>query len=72
MIMRKTTVVQEQLLRSVHTEKSYRGVAGYLVLTTGNSLLQVALGERQTHVNSNRRQTDTKVTDLLQVHVNSA
>ena len=70
MIMRKTTLVPEQLLRSVHRKKSYLGEAGYPVLTTGNPLLKVALGECQTHVNSNRRQTNTRVTDLLQVHVN--
>ena len=52
--MRKTTLAPGQLLRSVHMEKSYLGKAG---CTTGNPPLEVAPGQRKTHVNSYRRQT---------------
>ena len=48
--MRKTTIAPGQLLRSVHMEKSYLGKAGY-------PPLEVAPGQRKTHVNSYRRQT---------------
>ena len=55
--MRKTALVPGQLLRSVHMEKSYpaRRVTG--CWTTGNPPLEVAPGQRKTHVNSYRRQT---------------
>ena len=52
--MRKTTLVRGQLMRSVHTEKSYLGKAG---CTTFNPLLEVAQGPGEIHVNSYRRQT---------------
>ena len=52
--MRKTTLAQEQLLCSVHMEKSYLGKAG---CTKGNPPLEVALGPEKIHVNSYRRQT---------------
>ena len=55
--MRKTALAPGQLLRSVHMEKSYLGKAGYRCWTTGNPPLEVALGQRKTHVNSYRRQT---------------
>ena len=35
MSMRKTALAPEQLLRSVHMEKSYLGKAGYPVLDNG-------------------------------------
>ena len=35
MSMRKATLAPEQLLRSVHMEKSYLGKAGYPVLYNG-------------------------------------
>ena len=58
MSMRKTTLAPEQLLRSVHMEKSYLGKAGYTrCCTTGNPPLEVAPGQRKIHVNSYRRQT---------------
>ena len=57
MSMRKTTLAPGQLLRSVHMEKSYLGKAGYPVLYNGNLPLEVAAGQRKTHVNSYRRQT---------------
>ena len=57
--MRKTTLAPGQLLRSVHMNKSYLGKAGYPVqyCTMGNPPLEVAPGQRETHVNSYRRQT---------------
>ena len=55
--MRKTTLAPGQLLRSVHMEKSYLGKAGYPVLYNGNQPLEVAPGQRKTHVNSNRLHT---------------
>ena len=51
MSMRKTTLAPGQLLPSVHMEKSYLGKAGYPVS------LEVAPGQRKTHMNSYRRQT---------------
>ena len=66
--MRKTTLAPGQLLRSVHIEKSYLGKAG----TTGNPPLEVAPGQRKTHMNSYRRQTmhrgkvDPEVSELPQ------
>ena len=68
--MRKTTLAPGQLSRSVHMEKSYLGKAGYQVCTTGNPPLEVAPGQRKTHVNSYRRQTvhrgkvDPRVSEL--------
>ena len=50
MSMCKTSLAPGQLLRSVHMEKSYLGKAGY-------SPLEVAPGQRKTHVNSYKRQT---------------
>ena len=55
MSMRKAALAPGQLLRSVHIEKSYLGKAGYPVLN--NPPLEVAPGQRKTHVNSYRRQT---------------
>ena len=58
--MRKTTLAPGQLLRSVHTEKSYLGKKvkkRYLVLHNGNPPLEVAPGQGEIHVNSYRRQT---------------
>ena len=52
--MRKTALVPGQLLRFVQMEKSYHGKAGYPVL---DPPLEVAPGQRKTHVNSYRRQT---------------
>ena len=57
MKMRKTTLALGQLLRSVHTEKSHLGKAGYLVLYNGYPPLEVAPGQGEIHVNSYRRQT---------------
>ena len=54
MSMRKTALAPGQLLRFVHMEKSYRVTR---CCTTGNLPLEVALGQRKTHVNSYRRQT---------------
>ena len=55
MSMCKTTLAPGQLLRSVHMEKSYLGKAGYpRCCTTGNPPLEVAPGQRKTHVNSYR------------------
>ena len=54
MSMRKTTLAQGQLLRSVHMEKSYLGKAD---CTTGNQPLEVAPGPEEIHVNSYGRQT---------------
>ena len=76
MSMRKTTLAPGQLLRSVHMEKNYLGKAGYPVFTTGNAPLEVAPGQRKTHVNSYRRQTmhrrkvDSGVCELPRDHVN--
>ena len=53
MRMRKTTLAPGQLLRSVHMEKS----TSARCCATGNSPLEVAPGQRKTHVNSYRRQT---------------
>ena len=52
--MRKTALAPGQLVRSVHMEKSYLGKTGYPVLYPP---LEVAPGQRKTHVNSYRRQT---------------
>ena len=82
MSMRKTALAPGQLLRSVHMEKSYLGKADYPVLDNGNPPLEDAPGQRETHVNSYRRQTvhrgkvDPRVSelprgnDLSQDHVN--
>ena len=51
--MRKTTLAPGQLLRSVHMEER--------CCTTGNPPLEVAPGQRKTHVNSYRRQTVHRV-----------
>ena len=55
--MHKTTLAPGQLLRSVHMENSYLGKAVTRCCTTGNPPLEVAPGQRKTHVNSCRRQT---------------
>ena len=55
--MRKTALAPGHILRSVHMEKSYLGKAGYPVLDNGYPPLEVAPGQRKTHVNSYRRQT---------------
>ena len=57
MSMRKTTLALGQLLRSVHMEKSYLGRRVTRCCTTGNPPLEVAPGQRKTHVNSYRLQT---------------
>ena len=57
MSMRKATLAPGQLLRSVHMEKSYLGRRVTRYCTTGNPPLEVAPGQRKTHVNSYRRQT---------------
>ena len=57
MSMSKTTLAPGQLLRSVHMEKSYLGRAVTWCCTKGNPPLEVAPGQRKTHVNSYRRQT---------------
>ena len=57
MSMRKTTLAPGQLLHSVQMEKSYLGKVGTRCCTTGNPPLEVAPGQRKTHVNSYRRQT---------------
>ena len=56
MSMRKATLAPGQLLRSVHMEKRYLGKAGYPVLYNEEPL-EVAPGQRKTHMNSHRRQT---------------
>ena len=67
--MCKAALAPGQLLRSVHMEKGYLGKAGYPVLY--NPPLEVAPGQRKTHVNSYRRQTvhrgkvDPGVSELL-------
>ena len=50
MSMCKTTLAPGQLLHSAHMEKCFLGKAGY-------PPLEVAPGQRKTHVNSCRRQT---------------
>ena len=55
--MLKTTLAPGQLLLSVHIEKSHLGKAVTRCCTTGNLPLEVAPGQRKTHVNSYRRQT---------------
>ena len=57
MSMHKTIPAPEQLLRSVQVEKSYLGKAGYRCCATGDPPLEVAPGQRKTHVNCYRRQT---------------
>ena len=72
MSLLKTALVSWQLLRSVHMEKSYLNKAGYPVLYDGNPPLEVAPGQRKTHVNSYRHQTvhrdkvDPRVSELPQ------
>ena len=67
MSMRKTTLAPGQLLRSVHMEKSYLGMADYPVF---NPPREVAPGQRKTHVNSYKHQTvhggkvDPRVSEL--------
>ena len=76
MNMRKTTLAPGQLLHSFHMEKSYLGKAGFPVFRTGNPPLEVASGQRKTHVNSYRRQTvrrgkvDPGASELPRDHVN--
>ena len=55
--MRKTTLAPGQLFRSVHIEKVSSARRVTRCCTTGNPLLEVAPGQRKTHVNSYRRQT---------------
>ena len=57
MRMRETTLAPGHLLRSVHMEKSYLGKADTRCCITGNPPLEVAPGQRKTHVNSYMRQT---------------
>ena len=73
--MRKTALAPGQLLCSIHMEKSYHGNFTRCC-TTGNPPLEVAPGQRKTHVNSNRCQTVDRgsvnpgVKQLPRVHVN--
>ena len=55
--MRKTTLGPRQLLRSVHMEKVTSARQVTPCCTTGNPPLEVAPGQRKTHVNSYRHQT---------------
>ena len=56
--MRKITLALGQLLHSVHMEKSYLVKARVTwCCATGNLPLEVAPGQRETHLNSYRRQT---------------
>ena len=55
--MRKTTLAQGQLLHSVHMEKVTLARGVTRCCTTGSPLLEVAPGQRKTHVNSYKRQT---------------
>ena len=57
MSMRKTALAPGQLLRSVHMEKVTSARRVTQCCTTGNPPLEVAPGQRKTHVNSYRRQT---------------
>ena len=57
MSMHKTTLALAQHLRSVHMKKSYLGRRITRCCTTGNPPLEVAPGQRKTHVNSYRCQT---------------
>ena len=57
MSMCKTTLALGQLLRSVHMEKITLARWVTQCCTTGNPPLEVALGQRKTHVNSYRHQT---------------
>ena len=57
MSMRKTTLARGQLLRFVHMEKITLARRVTRCCTTGNPPLEVAPGQRKTHVNSYRRQT---------------
>ena len=57
MSVRETALGLGQLLRSAHMEKSYLGKAVPGCWTAGNPPLEVAPGQRKTHVNSCRRQT---------------
>ena len=57
MSMRKTTLAPGQLLRSVHTWRKINSARRVTrCCTTGNLRLEVAPGQRKTHVNSYRRQ----------------
>ena len=56
--MRNTTLAPGQLLRSVHTWRKVTSARRVTrCCTTGNPRLEVAPGQRKTHVNSYRRQT---------------
>ena len=55
--MRKTTLVPGQLLRSFTWRKVTTARRVTRCCTTGNPPLDVAPGQRKTHVNSHRRQT---------------
>ena len=55
MSMRKTDSCPGQLLRSVHMEKITSARRVTRCCTTGNPPLEVAPGQRETHVNSYRR-----------------
>ena len=71
MSMRKTILAPGQLLRSVHMQKVASAKRVTRCCTTGNPPLEVASGQRKTHVNSYRRQTmhqgkvDPEVSELL-------
>ena len=72
MSMRKTTLAPGQLLHSVHMEKVTLARRVTRCCTTGNPPLEVAPGQRKSHVNSYRRQTmhrgkvDLEVSELPQ------
>ena len=76
MSMRKTTLAPGKLLSSVHMEKSYLVKAVTRCCTTGNPSLEIAPGQRKTHMNGYRRQTvhrgkvDPVVSELPRDHVN--
>ena len=55
--MRKTTLVPGHLLCSVHIEKVTSARRVTRCCTMGNLPLEVAPGQRKTHVNSYRHQT---------------
>ena len=71
--MCKTALAPGQLLRSIHIDKCYLGIAGY---TPGNTPLETAPGHRQAHMKewqtSDRRprQNQPGAPDLPRFHVN--
>ena len=57
MSMRKTALASGQLLRSVHIEKVTTARRVTQCCTKGYPPLEIAPGQRKTHVNNYRRQT---------------